>query len=664
MLLRSLALLLWIAPLLPAEVAGLRIVERSPVLNGAAFGETGAYERVIAKAHFAVDPHDPANAGIADIGAAPRNAQGLVEFSADVCILKPTRPQRGSGTILFEVSNRGGKGLMRFNRAENPGARDPRSAADFGDGFLFKRGYTLVWVGWQFDLLEREHALRLEAPGAEGVEGRTRSHFSPSAPAASFSVAGRGHKPYAAADPADPGAKLIVRGYPDGPGREIPRKRWRFLDPQTVALDGGFAAGKTYDVVYRAKNPGVAGLGAAAIRDFVSWLKFGGEGKQGELGELCASLDRAIAFGSSQSGRLLRTFLYEGFNADERGRRVFDGVWPHIAGAARGSFTHRFAQPTRQDPYYTVEIFPFRDLPDKDPLTGESGGVLVRAEQDGVAPKIVHTLTSSEYWNRSASLLHTTLDGKADAPLAESTRVYYFAGTQHGSGSTPPRRSAELAYPRNANAYAPLLRAILVGLEEWVTHDREPPASKYPRVGELTDLAGLRFPKTPGPGPPKHQRRALRLDFGPEFRSKGIIAFQPPRTAGPPYPAKLPRLDRDGNELGGVRLPAVAAPLASFTGWNRFKESVSAADHNPGNAGAAIPFAWTKAERLKRADPRLSVEERYAGRGAYRKKAAAAARALVAGGYLLAQDAPHTVEHALALWDYLESVAANGRNEP
>ena len=343
MLPRTLALLLWMAPLLPAEVAGLRIVERSPVLNGATFGETGAYERVLAKAHFAVDPDAPANAGIADIGAAPRNAQGTVEFSADVYSLKPARPQRGSGTILFEVSNRGGKGLMRFNRAENPGARDPRSPADFGDGFLFKRGYTLVWVGWQFDLLEREHALRLEAPAAEGAAGRTRSHFSPSAPAASFSVAGRGHKPYAAADPADPGAKLIVRGYPDGPGREIPRKRWRFLDPQTVALDGGFAAGKTYDVVYRAKNPGIAGLGAAAIRDFVSWLKFDNEGGQGELADLRAALDRAIAFGSSQSGRFLRTFLYEGFNADERGRRVFDGVWPHIAGAARGSFTHRFA---------------------------------------------------------------------------------------------------------------------------------------------------------------------------------------------------------------------------------------------------------------------------------------------------------------------------------
>ncbi len=655
---KLLALLLCTMPVLPAEVAGIRILERSPVLNGAGFGKAGPYERVIAKAHFEVDPDAAANAAVHDLGAAPRNAQGRVEFSADVYILKPTAPERGSGTILLEVSNRGGKSLLRFNRAERPGARDPRSSADFGDGFLFKRGYTLVWVGWQFDLVEREHALRLEAPAAQGVEGRTRSHFSPSAPAASFSVAGRGHRPYPAADLSDPGAKLIVRNYPDGPGREIPRKRWRFLDAQTAALDGGFAAGKTYDVVYRAKNPGIAGLGAAAIRDFVSLLKFGSERNLGELGNLHADLDRAIAFGSSQSGRFLRAFLYAGFNADERGRRVFDGVWPHIAGAARGSFTHRFAQPTRQDPYYTVEIFPFRGLPDKDPHSGESGGILARAEKDGVTPKVVYTLTSSEYWNRSASLLHTTLDGKADAPLAESTRLYYFAGTQHGSGSVPPRASAELAYPLNANAHAPLLRALLVGLEEWLTKGREPPASKYPAIGELTALESLRFPPVPGPGPPGHQRRAMRLDFGPQFRQKGIVAFQPPRVVGPPYPAKLPRLDRDGNELGGIRLPAVAAPLATFTGWNRFKESVSEADHNPGNAGATIPFAWTEAERLERGDPRLAVEERYASRAAYRKQTAAAARALIGEGYLLEEDAPLAVERALSLWDYLESAAA------
>ncbi len=658
---RALALLFWMMPALSAEVVGMRVLERSPVLNGAAFGETGSYERVIAQARFEVDPDAAANAAVADLKAAPRNAQGRVAFSADVFILKPSEPERGSGTILLEVSNRGGKGLLRFNRAERPGSRDPRSAEDFGDGFLFKRGYTLVWVGWQFDLVEREGALRLEAPLARGVEGWTRSHFSPSTPAASFSVAGRGHRPYPAADLAAPGAKLIVRDYPDGPGREIPRKRWRFLDAQTVALDGGFAAGKTYDIVYRAKNPGIAGLGAAAIRDFVSLLKFGSERDLGEWGKLHADLEHALAFGSSQSGRFLRAFLYEGFNADERGRRVFDGVWPHIAGAARGSFTHRFAQPTRQDPYYTVEIFPFRDLPDRDARTAESGGILVRAEKDSVTPKVFYTLTSSEYWNRSASLLHTTLDGKADAPLAGSTRAYYFAGAQHGSGSVPPRVSAQLAYPLNANSYAPLLRALLVGLEEWVTKGREPPPSKYPAAGELTELEGLRFPKLPGPGPPGRQRQAMRLDFGPEFRRKGIIAFQPPRVVGPPYPARLPRLDRDGNELGGIRLPAVAAPLATFTGWNRFRESVSAADHNPGNAGATIPFAWTKAERLKRGDARLSVEERYADREAYRRQAAAAARALVGEGYLLAEDAPIAAAHALALWDYLENAAA-GRN--
>ncbi len=639
-----------------AEVVGFDLAERSAVLEGARFGAAGAYERVIGRARFAVDPNGPANRTITDIGLAPRNAGGLVEFSADVYILKPTQPERGSGTVLFEVSNRGGKGMLGlFSQADS--SNDPRSRDEFGDGLLLERGYTLVWVGWQFDLLEREHALRLDAPVAQGVSGWTRSYFSPNEPAKQFSVAGDRHTAYPAADPNDPASKLIVRDHPDGTGREIARDRWRFSDPETVELDGGFVVGKTYDVVYRSTDPGVAGLGAAAIRDFISFLKFGGERDLAEASDLAGQAEHAIAFGSSQSGRFLRTFVYDGFNADEQGRQVFDGLWPHIAGAARGSFTHRFAQPTRQDPFFTVEVFPFRDLDDKDPATGMKDGILARATKAGVTPKIVYTLTSSEYWNRSASLLHTALDGKADAPLPETTRIYYFAGTQHGSGSVPPGESATLTNRLNANDYRPLARAVLIALDEWVTQNKQPPASRYPSIDELAALDKVRFPAVPGMRTPGHQRRAIPLDFGPEFLSKGIIALQPPKTLGPAYPAMLPQLDADGLELGGIRLPTLAVPLATYGGWNLFKPKVSDADHSPGNSGSTLPFAWTKAAREANGDPRPSVEERYASRAQYRERSEAAARKLVGEGFLLERDVRPVVERNLALWDWLENAA-------
>ena len=658
---RVLIVLLGIAAIASAEITGLRIIERSPVLDGKKFGKVGAYERVVARASFEADQAPPANKIVHDLELAPRNAKGRVEYSADVYILRPVEPQLGNGTVMFEVSNRGGKGLLRlFTRAKASG--DPRTEEEFGDGFLLNQGYTLVWVGWQFDLLKREHSLRLQAPVAKGVTGWTRSHFSPSGPAIEFSVAGAGHQTYPAIDPADPESKLIVRDYQDGPGKEIPRKQWRFRDPETVTLDGGFAAGKTYDVIYRAKDPGIAGLGAAAIRDFVSFLKFGAPEELGELNALHADLSHAIAFGSSQSGRFLRSFVYEGFNADESGRQVFDGVWPHIAGAARGSFLHRFAQPTRQDPFYTVEIFPFRDLPDEDPRTRQSAGILSRAEDADVTPKIVYTLTSSEYWNRSASLLHTTLDGNDDAPLAEGTRIYYFAGTQHGSGTVPPRTSAALEHPLNANGYSPLMRAILVGFEDWIKNGNEPPPSRYPRVKELAGLPEWRFPRIPGLRTPGHQRRAVPLDFGPEYHDKGIITIQPPRELGAPYSAKLPQLDADGNELGGIRLPMISAPLASFTGWNRYKAQVSASDANPGNSGATLAFAWSKSQRAALGDPRRSVEERYESREAYQTRLKAEAGTLVSDGYLLDEDAPLVVEQALSLWDHYASAESTHRN--
>ncbi|MDA0206892.1 MAG: alpha/beta hydrolase domain-containing protein [Acidobacteria bacterium] len=647
---RILLLLTLLSAGLSAKLVGIDVSERSPVLDGKAFGNVGAYERVIGKAHFAVDPDDPANAIIHDLEFVPRNAQGRVEFSADIYLLRPVDPGKGSGTVLFEVSNRGGKGLLAFNRAR--GSRDPRTAEQFGDGLLMERGYTLLWVGWQFDLVDSPNALRLFAPSAQGIDGWVRSLVTPLAPTKTFSVAGAGHVPYEATNVNDPDARLITRLHMDSPGRDTPRDKWRFIDSSTVEVDGGLTPGRSYEVIYRSKDPGVAGLGPAAIRDFVSFLKFG-VGGSGLLAELPQGLERSIGYGSSQSGRFLRQYLYDGFNADEQGRIVFDGAWPHISGAARGSFTHRFAQATRQDPYYTVAVFPFRDLTDTDPVTGQSAGLLAKYQNTNAMPKVFYTVTSSEYFARSASLVTTSIDGAAEAPLADTTRFYYMTGTQHGAGSVPPSVPRNLQNRANSNDYWPLMRALLVNFDDWVTKGKEPPPSRYPSVGELASLEDLNFPKIPNFTPLGYQRKAMRLDFGPEFLSKGVISNQPPEVVGPKYPAKVPQLDRDGNEVAGVRLPSVQVPLATYFGWNLPKPEVADVDENLTNTGSTLPFPFNKAQRLANHDPRLSVEERYGSRDAYGARVNAAAALLVAERHLLPRDVDAVVNQCLAMWDFV-----------
>ena len=650
-LLRILLGVILACPVLFSGVVGFDVQERSKVLDGEAFGKTGGYERIVGRVSFAVDPKTPANGIIHDLEFAPRNQEGLVEFSADFFLLKPIDLTKGNGTVLLEVPNRGGKGLMRFNYGTR--SLDPRTREEFGDGFLLKQGYTLAWVGWQFDLRERKDVLRLSAPVAEGVTGLVRSEFSPAKIEKSFSVAGRGHVPYPALDPADASYRLIVREYADGEGVDIPRDHWRFSDRTTVTMQKGFFPGKHYEVVYKSKDPAVAGLGAAAIRDLVSYLKFGAGGNAAVLSDAHRHIQHAIGYGSSQCGRFLRTFVYDGFNADEKGRKVFDGVSAHIAGAALGSFTHRFAQPTRTNPFYTTDVFPFRDLTDHDPLTGAKDGILRRAEKAGVVPKIFYTNTSSEYWSRSTSMMHTTIDGKDDAPLAPETRLYHFTGTQHGPGAVPPRESDVHSYPLNGNDYRPLQRALLIALQRWVSEGVEPPASRYSSVEQLVPLGKLKFPTIPGFRTPGRVRTAMRLDYGPDFHGTGIISFEPPKMTGARYPVKLPQIDSDGNEIGGIRLPSIEAPLAAYTGWNLLKPKVMDSDEVAGLAGSTIFFARTKAEHLKRKNSRPSIEERYQSRDDDKRQVRAAGHKLVESRYLLEDDLERVVESCLALWDHL-----------
>jgi hypothetical protein len=621
MILMRFLLLLWlIAGAARAAVVSVEAVSRATL--------TG-YERILLKVHLAVDPAAPVNRAITDLDRAPRNAAGQVEFSADVLLL---RPQRSNGTLLVDIPNRG----------------SARAAAAFGESFLMERGYTVAEVGWQFDVLDGPNVLKVYVPEARGVRGLVRAEILADRRETRHSVAERGHRAYRVLNPGDPLLQLTVRDRAEGERHALPRTAWHIEDGSIVVLERGFEPGRIYELVYTAADPPIAGLGMAAVRDFTAYARHG---------TAYGELPRAIGFGISQSGRFLRDFLHGGFNRDEAGGRVFDGVWADVAGGGMGSFNLRFAQPGRvsgahSNTLYPVDRFPFTDLEEADPVTGLRDGLLTHALRAEQRPKVFYAYSSHEYYGRSASLIHITPDGKHDAPLAPDTRIYFFAGGTHGPAAFPPRRSGT-QNAGNPNPYTLCFRALLTAMNAWVAQGSAPPESVYPRIeaGELVELSAVKFPKIPGIAFPTRIQRARREDYGPQFRGKGIVTVEPPEL-GRPFPALVPQVDGDGNDLGGIRMPEIAEPLATYTGWNLRASQTGAPEELAALQGSWIPLARTAAEREKSGDPRRSIAERYSGREEYLKKFEAAARGLVSAGFLLPEDLPRLLERAAVEWDY------------
>jgi len=643
-----------------ARVTRIEIKSRADLVGGKSFGLAGPYEKVVGKVYFTVDPNNPHNKIIVDLDKAPRDAHGLVEFSADLYILKPKDLSRGNGAALFEIANRGGKSLLRFfNHARN--SLDPSTEAEMGDSFLMEHGFTLVWVGWQFDVPPGVGQVRLYAPVAtdngKSITGLVRSDFVFTTKVYSASLGHRGQNAQPAIDVQSPEYALTVRDSVMGTRRVIPRRDWQFArftdgrvmpDPTQIYYKNGFDPGKIYEVVYRTQNPTVVGLGLAAVRDLASFFKY--------QRDALVSVPRAYGFGISQSGRFLRHFLYQGFNADEQDRQVFDGIDAHVAGGGHGSFNHRFAEPSRDASpfstfFYPTDIFPFTDLEQTDPETKETDGLLTLTRNSKVLPKIFYTFSSYEYWGRAASLIHTTIDGKADSPMMENVRIYYFPGGQHGPGPFPPTKTStqQLTSP---NDYSWAMRALLVAMDRWVRGEAPPPASQYARIdnGTLVKPQAVEFPKIPGVEFPRTIHEAYRVDYGPHWR-QGIITLEPPRV-GNAFPVMVPQVDRDGIDLGGVRMPEVAVPLATYTGWNPRDPRIGAQNELVDFAGSYIPFARTRAERERAGDPRLSIEERYPNRAQYLGMVAEAGVKLIKEGYLLAEDLPLLLDRAAEQWAY------------
>ncbi len=617
-----------------ADVTRVDIAKRADV------GASG-YEKIIGTIHFAIDPKDPGNQVIVGLDKAPRNASGKVEFSADLYILQPRDASRSNGVALVDVVNRGRK--MTLNGYSRGGTLDPATEADLGDGFLTRQGYTLVWVGWQFDVQRGNNLMGIEVPRAAGVTVTARAEFTPNDRSPDVTVTDLVGYPVIG-DGSD--ASLTVRDGPFGEPQEIPRARFQ-LKGTVVSMPGGFEPGRTYQISYRTQNPAIAGVGLAAFRDTASWLKHNPS---------APSRPRfTIAFGSSQSGRFLRTFLYQGFNTDERGRQVFDGVIAHIAGAARLSLNEEGATPNSLG-MYSATMFPFSDTVQKDSVTGKKDGLLEKARARGHAPKVFYTNSSVEYWGggRAAALIHTLLEPSGmDEKLPKNVRAYLFAGTQHSPGQFPPRKSAAQQLRDNPVQYWWPMRALLVAMTRWVTDDVDPPPSRYPQ-STATGIAfvpngyldvntmlpslffgarGEMFPKIPG------------------VQSPDIVT--PGRDRGRELPLLVSRVDADGNELAGIRLPDVAVPLATYTGWNFRSPEVGGTKELVALAGSSIPFAATKEKRITFGDPRKSVEERYDSKDDYLRRVRKAADDLVKDRYLLADDVNAIVARGGEMWDFV-----------
>ncbi|MFI4867922.1 MAG: alpha/beta hydrolase domain-containing protein [Steroidobacterales bacterium] len=646
------------------HVLRVEVTSREDVLRGVAFDRSGAYERITGRVIFAVAVANPHNRPIVDLADAVNLKDGAVEFSADVVILRPKDAAKGNGTLLLEVPNRGQSAIVRI---VDGGDRD--AGADAGDGWLLRHGYSTASLGWQWDATGHT-ALRLYAPIARDhgrtISGLLRGDVMPSEarddlPLGHLIIGTVGGSEYPVAAPEDPRNSLTVRASRTAERELIPRDQWSFahlvngrLEPSMrhIHLNGGFKAGQIYEYVYAVADPVIAGLGFAAVRDFASYVK--------HSPQAIVSARRVIGEGISQNGRFLRDMIYQGFDADEQGRIALDGVLAHVAGAGRGSFNVRFAQPSRDAQptsaiAFPTDIFPYTDLPETDPVTKQRDGLLVGAAAQRAVPRIFLSNTSYEYWGRVASLITTSADGQRDVDLSRSVRVYHFTGLQHFSGPWPPARGSGDLLGQQPQSPLPVKyfwRAMIANMDAWLRSATLPPPSRYPRIDDATlvPIHRYAFPEIPGASVPHDPSQAWRLDFGPRWR-QGVQDVQPP-IVGQAFPVLVPQVDPDGNERGGIRLPEFSAPLATYTPWNLRDASIGAPDQRVAFEGSFLPFAKDAATRQLAGDPRPSVSERYRDRGDYLERYTAALDALIRDRYLLAEDRAALLHSAGEEWDY------------
>jgi hypothetical protein len=665
-------LLLGLASSAEARVTNITISSTVPAYGGATFGSVGAYEFVTGVASGEVDPNDQRNAIIQDIELAPRNARGMVEYSTKFQILKPVDESKGNHVMLFEIVNRGNELDPGFY---NIGAT---TANPQGDGFLENRGLTLVWAGWQADLVAPPSnpglitmvSVPIAHQNGQTISGVVRSEWTVSAPASTQNILAESSSNtpgYPTVTLNNSALTLTMRVHQDDARVVVPNSDWAFADcsstpfpgvpnPQKVCLKNGFDTNHIYELVYTAKDPIVMGLGLAAIRDVASFFH---RAPSNAGNPIAGAISYTLLNGISQSGRLLRSYLNLGFNEDENGQQVFDGAQPHI-GAVQNYINVRFSQPGRlAGTQHTEKQFPGPDSPltyarRNDPLLGEPRGLLDRCTRSNTCPKVVHTMSDIEYWESSGAGDTTEPRGRFDLNQPPNVRIYQFASTQHG-GFSPiaplPTTTGICEQLPNANTYTYNIRALLVALEEWVVSGRKPPDSQVSLLkdGSLVPVGSVNFPTIPGvTGPYGIFNTRAKYFRGAQYDTddvSGIVTVEPP-TFVAPYPALAPQVDSDGNDIGGLRSHILQAPLGTYAGWN-----VRGAGFSQGDAcdltGSYIPFAITNAQRMV-GDTRPSLQQRYGNTAGYVKAVTAAVNRLVSERLMLASDAPGAIANATA----------------
>jgi hypothetical protein len=634
-------------------ITHLHIDRIEPFAEGLAFGTTGPYVRMWGTARGELDPAHPRNAAIVNLDKAPRNARGRVEYEVDVYFMRPTDLSRGNRKILYEVTNRGRKMLLPVLHEAtetSPGAiNDPATAADAGNGLAFRQGYTLAWSGWDADAPRAHGGMSMRVPvamdGDQPIVRTIRDEFVFGTRLPLTRLTAPLSYPAATLDQAQ--ARLTVRRQESATPMVLPADCWAYADARSIKLlpEGTpFQPGSIYDFWYPARDPKVLGIGYAATRDLIAFLRYTTHDAAGQANPLALSststgIRAVLAFGNSQSGRYLREHTALGFNQDEAQRQVFDGVLTNVAGIGKVFLNYEFGQPYRtctqhEDHLFPENRFPFAHARLTDPVSGETGAVL---RGDGFDPFIMEVNTATEYWQKGASLLHTDPTGTRDLDIPPSVRLYLMAGTQHGgrAGLTPVRGTG--VHGRNPHNPTPALRALLLALDQWVSDGIEPPPSRVPLCadGTLVALDALRFPPIPGVQPPSQMNGIVVCDdwVHPQVSARKI------------YPALVPQVDADGNELAGIRLPDIAVPLATYTGWNLYQAPYPEGELCD-REGSYLPLALTRAARTAPQDPRLALDERYGNQQGYVQRVREVVQELLQARLLLPEDATRYVEGA------------------
>ena len=642
------ALALWLYALsATADVSRIEIQQRETL---SATNTDVRYEAVTGLLHMTLDPLAAGNQRIADIGLAPRNEAGLVEYTTDFKLLVPKSGPL-SDTLLYYVNNRGGSTLPPEESLQHP---------------LATRGYTFLATGWINELMPGGKRMRLHAPviteNGAAVTGTLRYEVITSRAENDVNIAGANHLAYAPTPRGLQEATLSWRLNQDDPRQPLHREDFQItarpVDGSnqvevTLNIEGGLQPGIIYELIYEARDPVLAGAGLAAIRDMVSLLRHGSN--DAALTQSLRALDvpeiaHTVSWGNSQSGRLLRQYLYQGFNADLQGRRVFDGIVPIIAGGGFGMFNIRFAMPTRtngqhENLLYPNDYFPFTYGDSTDPFTGRRDGILKQARDSGTEPRLMHIQTSNEYWVRGGSLAHTNPEGTADADIPDNVRFYTIGGSQHSSGiGVPTTRATSGQLPANPNRWTPIAHSLLIAMVEWVSHDTLPPPSRYPRIDQGTlvpshledgQINPAAWRPLAGYAHPKAMYRIAYADYGPRFFTQGIVDQQP-LSSTQLYGGRVPAVNADNNDsaLSTVLPPLTSVPLGTFVPWNLRNSSTGADTELARLSGGYIPFARDEGQRAGQ-DPRPPLLSRYRNREDYLQRYGKALDALIAEGYLL-----------------------------